>query len=72
MSARRRVASAARIQWASGTLLTRCGSSWCNSTSRQTLSYAAAQAPAFHQTLAYLIVERSPALIRRQQETLER
>lgn len=42
------------------------------SLARDILSYAAAQAPAFHQTLAYLIVERSPALIRRQQETLER
>ncbi len=40
------------------------------SLARDLLSYVAAQSPDFHQALDYLIVERSPALIRRQRETL--
>ncbi len=40
------------------------------SLARDLLSYAAACTPDFHRSLDYIIVERSPVLIRQQQETL--
>ena len=40
------------------------------SLARDLLSYTATQTPDFHQAIAYIIVERSPSLLRRQQEAL--